>query len=133
MFRSFSRRGSEFRFEWLWGLPFCLTFDRKAAALEFRELLPNIAVRSDLERGVKSFVRGFSAKDRPAHRRVDPAMLTVRYANRRGRATLAFGIRADDPEYAVRKALEVVNEVFLGFLNLHYPEYMAENFRLPME
>jgi hypothetical protein len=133
VFRSFSRSGGEFRFDWLWGQPFRLTFDRKTATLEFRDLLPNLPARSELERGLRSFVRRFSAKELPSHRCVDPAILTVRYENRRGRASLAFTMRANDPEYAVRKALQVVNEVFLGFLNLYYPEYMAENFRLPME
>ena len=78
-------------------------------------------------------MRGFSSPDRPPHRRVDPAKLGLRYTNRRGTATLAFIISENDHEYAVRKALQVVNEVFLGFLNLHHPEYMAENFQLPLE
>lgn len=133
MFRSFSCIGSEFRFAWLWGLPFQLAFDRKSATLEFRKLLPNVAAGSDLEVRLKAFVRGFHAPDRPAHRRLDPARLAVHYFNRRGTATLAFAVRDQDPGYAVQKALQVVNEIFLGFLNLHYPEYMAANFRLPQE
>jgi hypothetical protein len=57
----------------------------------------------------------------------------VRYANRRGTVTLSFTIRDNDHGYAVRKVLAVTNEVFLGYLNMHHPEYMAENFRLPLE
>lgn len=110
-----------------------MTFDRKAGALAFKKLLPNIPAGSDLETGLKEFLKSLGSYERPAHRRLDHARLAVRYANRRGTVTLAFVISGDDHEYAVKKALEVVNEIFLGFLNLHYPEYMAENFRLPLE
>jgi hypothetical protein len=132
VFRSFSRTGNEFRFHWLWGLPFHMTLDRRAAALVFPELLPNVPAGSGLERELKAFLRSFRAPDRPSHRRIDPKRLSVRCANRRGSVSLAFTIR-DDHEYAVSKALQLVNEVFLGFLNLHHPDYMAENFRLPLE
>jgi hypothetical protein len=133
VFRSFSRAGDEFHFHWLRDLPFHLNFDREAGALIFPKLLPNVARGSDLELGLKTFVDSFGAQDRPAHRRIDPAKLKVRYANRRGAVTLKFAIAGNDPEYAVKKALQLVNEVFLGFLSLHHPEYMAENFRLPLE
>jgi hypothetical protein len=133
VFRSFSRTGDEFHFHWLRDLPFHLTFDRKSVALLFPNLLPNVPARSDLELGLKKFVRGFNAADRPAHRRIDPAKLAVRYANRRGAVTLRFAIADADSEYAVSKALQIVNEVFLEYLSLHHPEYMAENFQLPLE
>ena len=31
----------------------------------------------------------------------------------------------------VKKAINLVNEVFAGFLNVSCPEYMVENFRMP--
>jgi hypothetical protein len=114
-------------------LPFHLTFDRKSAALIFPDLLPNVPARSDLELGLKKFVRAFSTADRPLHRRIDPAKLEVRCSNRRGAVTLRFMIAGGDSEYAVSKALQIVNEVFLGYLSLHHPEYMADSFELPLE
>jgi hypothetical protein len=110
-----------------------MTFDRHPGALEFRKLLPNVPAGSDLDRGLKAFVRGFTSTERPAHRSVDPAKLKIRYANRRGTVTLAFAMVENDPAYAVQKSLQVVNEVFVGFLSLRHPEYMAENFRLSLE
>jgi hypothetical protein len=133
VFRAFSRTGDEFHFHWLWDLPFHLTFDRKAGVLAFKKLLPNIPAGSALEASLKEFLKGFGSSERPAHRRIDPERVSVRYANRRGTITLSFVISGDNHEYAVRKVLQLVNEVFLGFLHLHYPEYMAENFRLPLE
>jgi hypothetical protein len=110
-----------------------MTLDHTAGALEFRKLLPNVPAGSDLDRGLKAFVRGFTSAERPAHRRIDATKLKIRYANRRGTVTLAFAMVEKDPAYAVQKSLQVVNEVFVGFLSLHHPEYMAENFRLPLE
>jgi len=133
VFRAFSRTGDEFQFRWLWDLRFHLTFDRKRGSLTFKKLLPNIPAGSDLETGLKDFLESFGSPERPAHRRIDAARLSVGFANRRGTVTLTFRIVGDNHEYAVKKALGIVNEVFLGFLNLRYPEYMAENFRLPQE
>src|SRR5690242_10277961 len=133
VFRSFSRAGDEFHFDWLWGLPFHLTFDRQAGALTFYKLLPEVTPGSDLARGLRAFVRGLHSPGRPPHRRIDPKRVGVRYSNRHGNVTLAFVIAGSDHQYAVRMALAAVNEILAGYLSLHHPEYMAENFRLPME
>jgi hypothetical protein len=138
VFGSFSETGAtngsvDFRFNWLWKLPFHLTFDAKRQAITFKKLLPEVAPGSDLDAGVKAFLKGCSSADRPEHRRVDRDRLTVGYRNRRGTVSLTFRVPGVDYEYAVRRAIYLVNELFVGFLNLRYPEYMIKAFRLPEE
>ena len=61
VFRSFNRSRSaatraatqagaedraEFRFSWLWNLPFHMTYDRKKKAISFPQLFPNVSAGS---------------------------------------------------------------------------------------
>jgi len=136
VFRSFSQtssgsRQTEFRFHWLWNLPFHLAFDAGRGALSFRKLLPHIPAGSDVDAGLRAFLKSCSSPDRPEHRRIDPARVAVRYSNRRGAATLTFQAVGNDFEYAVKKAINLVNEIFLGFLNADHPDYMARHFSIP--
>ena len=138
VFRSFSQVTGEkgtaaFRFHWLWNLPFHLTFDPVTATLSFRKLLPGIPRGAQLETELKTFLGEFSGTARPEHRRIDPARLSLRYSNQRGTVALTFRILGNDYEYGVRKAVNVVNEIFLEFLNVRFPEYMAAKFKLPEE
>ena len=138
VFRSFSQvageKGkAEFRFHWLWNLPFHLTFDAQRRELSFRKLLPGVAPGSQLEADLNAFIEGLSSPERPEHRRIDTARLMLRYSNQRGTVALTFRILGADYEYAVRKAVNVVNEIFLDFLNARFPEYMVEKFKLPEE
>lgn len=138
VFRSFSdigvsKQSAEFRFNWLWNLPFHLSFDEKRGAIAFKKLLPNIEPGSDLATGVKAFLKEYSSPDRPAHRRIDPERVAVRYSNRRGTVALTFVVARGQYGYGVERAINLVNELFVGFLNLRYPEYMAANFHLPEE
>ncbi|MEO8028486.1 MAG: hypothetical protein ABI823_18540, partial [Bryobacteraceae bacterium] len=138
VFRSFSRTSlkagiAEFRFFWLLNLPFRMTFDSKRGVLAFPKLLPKVPAASELNTALKEFVENCSAEDRPEHRRLDPLRLRTRCSNRAGSATLTIECLDGDFETAVKKAILLVNEVFLSFLNVRHPEYMIETFRLPDE
>lgn len=88
---------------------------------------------SDLNADIKAFLKGCSSDARPEHRRLDPKRVAVRYSNRRGSASVTLQVVAGDYEYAVKRAINLVNELFVGFLNVRYPEYMIRAFRLPEE
>ena len=126
VFRAFSRTGATFRFTWLWGLAFRATF--RADVLEFPGLLPEVPVRSKLERELKAFIRECGSEERPEHRRVDPKRLTVRCLRNRKALGLAFKVQDED---GVRQAINLVNEVFLTFLNVEHAQYVVEQFRVP--
>jgi len=124
---------AEFKFNWLWKLPFRLTFDPKRQVIIFKKLLPDVEPGSDLDAALKAFLKECSSASRPEHRRVDPEQISVQYANRRGTISLTFRAVAGDYEYTVQRAINLVNELFVGFLNLCYPAYMAKVFHLPEE
>ncbi|HEY6274187.1 MAG TPA: hypothetical protein VIX19_19565 [Terriglobales bacterium] len=133
VFRSFSQtrtdgRQADFRFYWLWNLPFHLSFDGKRKTLLFKNLLPGVPARSELNTSLKSFIEGFCSKDQPEHRRLDPQRISIRYSNLRGNVSISFLVVADDYEYGVKKALNLINEIFVGFLNVQFPEYAVEHF-----
>lgn len=136
VFRSFSQtradgRQADFRFYWLWNLPFHLSFDSKRKTLSFKNLLPGVLAGSELNTELKAFIKSRSANDRPAHRRLDPKRLSVRYSNLRGNVSITFLVLANEYEYGVKKALNMINEIFVGFLNVHFQEYTVEHFRRP--
>jgi hypothetical protein len=124
---------AEFHFSWLWNLPFQLTFERRKKAISFPQLLPNINPGSELEAELKAFIRKLSSRDRPEHRRLDPRRITVRYSKRGNSGSLAFVVAGNHYEYAVKKALNAVHEIFVGFLNVQHGEYMRENLRVTEE
>jgi hypothetical protein len=126
VFRAFTRSGTAFRFTWLWNLPFRASF--RAGILEFPELLPGIPVRSRLERELRKFIRECCAADRPEHRRVDPARVGVKCVRKKSAIGLAFKIQ---DEYGVRAAINLINEIFLSFLNVEHASYVVAQFRVP--
>jgi len=123
--------GAEFRFAWLWNLPFNLTYDRKRKAISFPQLFPNLS--GAIEAELKAFLRKLSSRARPEHRRLDPRRVKVRYTNCGNAGSLAFMVAGNHYEYAVKKALNSVHEIFVGFLNLRHGEYMRENLRVTEE
>src|SRR5215470_1816605 len=117
VFRSFSQvASSEFQFHWLWNHPFRMTFDEQRASLTFSRLLPGIPAGSDIDAGLRAFVQSCQSPERPEHRRIDPARVAVRYTNRRGCASIRFRVTGGDYEYGTRKAIHLVNEMFVSFL-----------------
>ena len=133
VFRSFAagrRRGRlECSFIWLRERPLRLIFDPRRGTLEFRDLLPNLEANAPLYRDLRSFLRRFSDESLPAHRRIDSERAKVQSRNRKGSVSLLLHSLDGDWDYAVSKALKLVNEIFLGFLRGPYYEYMVDNFQ----
>jgi hypothetical protein len=140
-FRSFSQtdgndKRAEFRFFWLWNLPFHLAVDARRKTLSFKNLLPNVPVDSELNASLKALVKlrsSISKKKKeegdPEHRQLDSKRVSVRYSNHRGQVSLIFTVAENEYQYAVQKALNLVNEIFVGVLNARFPEYVARHFR----
>jgi hypothetical protein len=124
---------AEFRFSWLWNLPFHLTFDRRKKAISFPQLFPNMNSGSERETELKAFIRKLSSRDRPEHRRLDPERIRMRYSNRGNSGSLAFVVAGNHYEYAMKRALNSVHEIFVGFLSVQHAEYMRENLLIPEE
>jgi hypothetical protein len=119
VFRSYSEtHEGEFRFTWLWNLSFHVT--TKPGTLRFNDLLPGIRSGSKIESDLRNFIASCASKERPVHRRWIPA----RMAKKQGMVSLVFKVsNAED----VRKAINLVNEIFLSHLNLEHPLYVSEH------
>lgn len=139
VFRSYSeaptRRGrSGFRLGWLTDEPFDVIFDRSRAALIFKDILPEVPPGSKMDADLRAFLRERQQPELPGHRRVDPDRLRVTCYNRGGSISIRVALLSSRPtpeelEYGVRKAVNLVNEIFQGFLyRSPHSEYAAEHF-----
>jgi hypothetical protein len=134
VFRSFSSQTkadgnrAEFCFYWLWNLPFHMMLDSKRKVISFNHLLPNVPAGSELNNQIRAFIRSRCSNAQPEHRRVDRNKVAVRYSNLRGKVSITFVLVGNEYLYGIKKALNLVNEMFVSFLNVHFPEYTAQHF-----
>lgn len=136
VFRSYSElpaKGAKamFRFHWLWNAPFTLAFDTGRNAILFEKLLDSVPPGSPVDLSVRRFLAEAAAPERPEHRRADPRRIGITVSNRSGALTLRFRIKDDGIQPAVRKAINLVNELLASHLSMEQPEYLAKVFRLP--
>ena len=89
--------------------------------------------RTPVAAGPNALLAACPPPHRPDHPRVDPAKIRVSYANRAKSVTLTIKSLDADWETATRKAIHLLNEVFLNFLNARHPDYMIATFKLPDE
>lgn len=137
VFREFgeTRRGArtEYKFRWLTPAPIHLVHDSRAHTLNFRHLLPNMPAKSDIYRGLRKFLAGRTLASVPEHRRIDPRRTEIKTINRGGSVSILIKFRPRSARYAARKAINIVNEIFMGFLTGPYYDYMVENFAMSEE
>ncbi len=136
VFHGFSRgptSGGTIKFQIAWhrGRVFELTFDPHAATLRLPELLTAVPADSTMYEDLKAFIKSRQAADLPEHRRLDGRKLQIRTYNRNGNILLVVKIKEGDCEYAVRKLIHLVNEIYLTFLaEGQYFDYLIETFNL---
>ena len=139
-FRSFSevpqpsRRLVEFQFLWFRDVRFRVTYNPAARMLTFVDVLPAVAVRSEMDRRLRAFIASRSSKSVPEHRRVDLKKVYVSVVNRKGAISVTFALKPRQIEYGTRKAVHLIHEVLMDFLNdSEYVEYNIEHFNLNPE
>ena len=122
--RSLSQSGNAFRFHWLWNAAFHITVDDRNRTITFRGLLP---AAPGIAQDVKAWLATAAAEATAAHRRLDPAMLTAELS----RGSLRFRVHHDDSTAAVKRAMQLVNELFVTHLSARHPGYLTEHFHVP--
>jgi hypothetical protein len=136
VFRGFSaipwKKGQAlYRMIWHHDRPFELLLDVPNKTLRFAEVLPGVPADSTMYRELRAFLRSRQSPDLPEHRRVNPARARIRASNRGGRVSLAMTVNDGDFDYATRKMIQVVHEIFLVFLvDGPYFEYLVEKLGL---
>ena len=136
VFRGFSvgrveKDAATYRMVWHHDRPFELRLDARNKTLRFADALPGVPSDSPMYLELKAFLKARQAEDLPEHRRVDPAKATIRASNRGGKVSIAVTVKNGDFEYATRKIVHLVHEIFLIFLvDGPYYEYRVERLGL---
>jgi hypothetical protein len=126
------RGRTAYEFQWLLGRPMRAVFDTRRGVLSFESLFPAVARPSPLASGLDAIVRGCTSPRQPAHKRLDARRVRVSGTVRRGNWWLLATVRGRNHAYAVQRALNLVNDLFL-FLHESHPEYLIERFGLSPE
>ena len=106
-------------------------YDPAHQKLTFSELLPGIERHSDMHRELKQFLHTRSSRAVPAHRRIDPRKANVTLGYDAGKISLIVSLNPSHLEYGVRKAVNLIHELFVTFLRRPmYFDYMVEHFHL---
>ncbi|MGP0070724.1 MAG: hypothetical protein ACLPWF_02155 [Bryobacteraceae bacterium] len=136
VFRGFSAhavRGGKATYRMIWhhDRPFELLLDVPKKTLRFPSVLPGVPARSAMYRELKAFLKARQSDEIPEHRRVNPAKARLSAANQRAAVSLTVTVKDGDFEYASRKMIHIVHEIFLVFLvDGPYFEYMVEHLGL---
>ncbi len=136
VFHGFSRKPTSpgkasFQIVWHRGRVFELVFDASAGTLRLPALLTGVHADPTMYEELKDFIRSRQAGEVPDHRRLDARKLQIRTYNRGGDILLVLKTKDGDSEYAVRKLVHLINEIYLTFLaDGKYFDYMVETFNL---
>jgi hypothetical protein len=107
-------------------------FDGRARVLSFPALFPGIGALSPLRAALDDVVQRRTARETPAHKRIDRRRMEVAATVRRGNWWLVVHVHGQDAQYAVQRTLNLINDLFLT-LHEHYPDYLIERFGLSTE
>lgn len=136
VFSSFSRnseRAGSARFLLRWHRDQVFQWDWNASkqTLRIACVLPAVPARSSMYRSLKSWLRARQDDDLPAHRRCDKNKVAVKTYNRRGNVALTLHVLDGDVDYAVKKLVNLVNEIYLDFLSDGlYFDWVVDTFEL---
>ena len=122
---------ARFRILWFQERSMDLAVDTSAGRLGMTGVLPGIDSRSAMYRDLRAWLRERQGGELPAHRGLDPSRATLRGYNRQGILSLYLHSHDRDWDYATRRMIHLVNELYLDFLSdgRHY-EWVVETFEL---
>ncbi len=123
---------TQFEFLWLHNRRYTLIFDGKNDALTFKDCFPNVPARSELDGGIKDFLKERSNPKLRPHRRIDPKRAVVACTNRSGKVSLRIKVQRNQYAYATKKLVTLLHETFL-MIDQCFTEYLYEHFDLPEE
>jgi hypothetical protein len=120
----------DYQFLWLTRKPTTASFDSQRRALIFPSLFPGIEKAGAAE--LRAMVQSRAGRAVPAHKRLDLRRARITANMRKGDLTLSVEIRGANQSYAVKQALNLINELFLA-LHERHPEYLVERFGISTE
>jgi hypothetical protein len=128
VFRGFSagpvRSGkATFKVVWFRNRTYEFVVDTKKNSISCPIVLPQ--VDADLFAKLKSFLNSRQSEEVPEHRRIDPTKAKITSSNRAGNISVTLTVKDGDDEYAVRKFVNLINEIFQVFLHEHFDYQVA--------
>ena len=107
---------------------FDIVLDNKTKTITMPLVLPE--VEPAMFKDFKNWIESRHSKDLVEHRRIDKRLATLTTARKNGNVSLTITAKKD-LEYATRKLIHTVHEIFLSFLtDGPYFDYMVEKFDL---
>lgn len=136
VFRGFSAHpGSKgqaaYRMVWHHDRPYELLLDVPAKTLRFRDVLPGVPTRSPMYSQLRAFLKERQSGELPEHRSVNPKKARLTVHNIRGNVSVKLTLKDGDFDYATRRIVHIVHEIFMIFLvDGPYFDYMVEQLGL---
>jgi hypothetical protein len=136
IFSGFSRQaqrpgGAEFRLRWHRDQVFQWVWNESKQTLRIGCVLPAVPAKSAMYRQFRAWLVARQDDALPAHRRCDRAKVGLKTYNRGGEVALTMTVLDGDVDYAVKKLVSLVNEIYLDFLsNGLYFDWLVETFEL---
>ena len=115
-------RATRFQFTWHYDRTFDLRVDYAASRMAFVGAFPNVSPSSAISRDITQFIERMMAESVTIHRRVDRGRTIVSGAHYGEDMAVVASIVDGDFDYAARKLIQVVNEIYFDFLpnSSHY-------------
>ena len=102
--------------------------------MRFPAVLPAVPADSNMYRELRAFLASRHSGALPEHRRIDPAKARLSCGNRNGNVSVTLTVKDGDFEYAARKLINTIHEIFLVFLtDGPYYEYLVEQLGLDQD
>ena len=136
VFRGFSAQSGRsgkatYKMLWHYDRAFELQLDVPKKTLRFNAVLPGVPARSPMYRELQAFVKARQSGDLPEHRSINPAKARATLANQRGAVSVSLRAKDADFDYATRKIIQIIHEIFMVFLvDGPYFGYMVEQLGL---
>jgi hypothetical protein len=119
-------RKADFTVLWHFRRVFSIQLDETKASLTLTGLLPQVSAAPNLRAELANYLRQYAAPERLPHRRIDPEKARVTCYVRNDTLSLRVAVQDGDFEYATRRLVHLVNELFLDFLrDARYVDYMV--------
>jgi len=110
-------------FEWVW--------NEAKQTLRISCVLPAVPADSAMYRALKAWLAARQDEALPDHRRCERNKVALKTYNRGGDVALTLHVLDGDVEYAVKKLVNLVNEIYQDFLSSGlYFDWMVETFEL---
>jgi hypothetical protein len=124
---SILRGRQRFRLVWHANRVFDIVLDVSKHELKVPVLLPSVPSKSTMQSDLGAFLARVASTELPEHRRIDSTKVRLVQSKTRGDVSLTAVVLDEDFEYAARRLINLIHEIYLNFLTTGiYEEYRAK-------